>query len=61
MDMRHLSKQDNDFLQNVLMPGDKATFLDYLEQLGSTFATKPLEVELSEIHLGGRIVINDRL
>jgi adenylylsulfate reductase subunit A len=61
MDMRHLSKEDNDLLQNVLMPGDKATFLDYLAQKKMTFATHPLEIEVSEIHLGGRLVINDML
>jgi len=60
-DMRHLSKEDNDHLQNTLMPGDKATFLDYLKQKKITFATDPLEVEVSEIHLGARLVINERL
>lgn len=61
MDMRHLSKEDVDLLQNVLMPGDKATFSDYLQQKGIDFATHPLEVEISELILGGRILINDRL
>ena len=59
MDMRHLSKEDNEFLQNVLMQGDKATFLDYIKQKGITFATHPLEVECSEIHLGGRMLIDE--
>ena len=59
MDMRHLSKEDNEFLQNVLMQGDKATFLDYIQQKKITFATHPLEVECSEIHLGGRLLIDE--
>jgi len=61
MDMRHIPENDRSFLQNVLMPGDKATFLDYMEQIGITFATHPMEMEISEIHLAGRIVINERL
>jgi len=61
MDMRHLSSEDIDLLQNVLMPGDKATFGDYLKQKEISFATHPLEVEISELILGGRILINDRL
>jgi succinate dehydrogenase/fumarate reductase flavoprotein subunit len=60
MDMRHLSKEDNDFLQDVLMQGDKATFLDYIKQKGVAFATHPLEVECSEIHLGGRLLIDEK-
>jgi succinate dehydrogenase/fumarate reductase flavoprotein subunit len=60
-DMRHLSKEDNDLLQNVLMPGDKATFLDYIRQKGLTFAKDMMEVELSEIYIGARIVINAEL
>jgi adenylylsulfate reductase, subunit A len=59
MDMRHLSKEDNEFLQNILMQGDKATFLDYIQQKKITFAADPLEVECSEIHLGGRLLINE--
>lgn len=60
MDMRHLSKEDIELLQNVLMPGDKATFLDYLEQKGISFATHPMEIEISELQYGGRIVIDIR-
>jgi succinate dehydrogenase/fumarate reductase flavoprotein subunit len=61
MDMRHLSKEDVDHLQNVLMVGDKATYNDYLEQRGIGFATHPMEVEFSEFAYGGVLVANERL
>jgi succinate dehydrogenase/fumarate reductase flavoprotein subunit len=60
-DMRHLSKEDIDMLQNVLMPGDKATFPDYIQQRKIDLTKDMLEVELSEIHLGARLVTNERL
>jgi len=60
MDMRHLSKEDLHLLQNILMVGDKETYNDYLEQKGITFATHPLEVEISEIAFGGKILMNER-
>ena len=44
MDMRHLNKKDVHHLQYVLMPGDKATYLDYCEQKEIDFAKAPLEV-----------------
>jgi adenylylsulfate reductase subunit A len=59
MDMRHCNKEDLYHLQYVLMPGDKATFLDYCEQRGIDFAKYPMEVELSEIELSGMILTND--
>jgi succinate dehydrogenase/fumarate reductase flavoprotein subunit len=59
MDMRHCDKDEVRQLQYVLMPGDKATFLDYAEQKGIDFAKYPMEVELSEIELGGMLVTND--
>ena len=46
-------------LQYVLMPGDKATFLDYAEQAGIDFAKYPMEVELSEIELSGMLMTNE--
>lgn len=61
MDMRHLSKEDLDLLQNVLMVGDKATFNDYLDQLGISFASHPMEVEVSEIRFGGTLLTNNKL
>jgi succinate dehydrogenase/fumarate reductase flavoprotein subunit len=59
MDMRHLNKDDVRYLQNVLMPGDKATYLDYCEQRGIDFATQPLEVEISELCFSGLIRTRD--
>jgi adenylylsulfate reductase subunit A len=60
MDARHLSKEDLDLLQNILMVGDKETYNDYLAQKGITFATHPLEVEISEIAIGGKILMDER-
>lgn len=60
MDMRHLSKEDIALLENVLMPGDKATYKDWQEQKKFTFATTPLEVEISEIALGSKLLTNNR-
>jgi succinate dehydrogenase/fumarate reductase flavoprotein subunit len=57
--MRHCDKDEVRHLQYVLMPGDKATFLDYAEQRGIDFAKYPMEVELSEIELGGMLVTSD--
>jgi len=59
MDTRHLSKEDLDLLQNVLMVGDKETYNDYLAQKGIAFATHPLEVEISEIAFGGKIRMDE--
>jgi succinate dehydrogenase/fumarate reductase flavoprotein subunit len=59
MDMRHLSKEDVHHLQYVLMPGDKATYDDYAQQRGLDFATKPLEVEISELEFSGQVRIRD--
>jgi len=56
MDMRHCDKEEVRLLQYVLMPGDKATFLDYCEQRGVDFSKYPMEVELSEITLGGMVL-----
>ena len=59
MDMRHFDKDDVRHLQYVLMPGDKATYLDYCEQRGIDFAKDPLEVEISELSFGGTVIAND--
>ncbi|MBW2065430.1 MAG: FAD-binding protein [Deltaproteobacteria bacterium] len=59
MDMRHCNREDLYHLQYVLMPGDKATFLDYCEQAGIDFEKYPMEVELSEIELSGMILTRD--
>jgi succinate dehydrogenase/fumarate reductase flavoprotein subunit len=60
MNMMHLPKEDIELLQNVLMPGDKATYCDYLEQKGIGFATHPLEVEICELAFIGRVLLNSR-
>ena len=60
MDARHLSKEDLHLLQNILMVGDKETYNDYLAQKGIAFATHPLEVEISEIAFGGKILMDER-
>jgi len=59
MDMRHCDKEELYHLQYVLMPGDKATFLDYCEQKGIDFAKYPMEVELSEIELSGMLMTGE--
>jgi succinate dehydrogenase/fumarate reductase flavoprotein subunit len=59
MDMRHCDKEELHHLQYVLMPGDKATFLDYCEQKGIDFAKYPMEVELSEIELSGMLMTGE--
>lgn len=59
MDMRHCDREELAHLQYVLMPGDKATFLDYAEQRGIDFATTLMEVELSEIELSGMLLTHD--
>jgi len=59
MDMRHCDKEKLHHLQYVLMPGDKATFLDYCEQTGIDFAKYPMEVELSEIELSGMLLTEE--
>ena len=59
MDMRHCDPEEIKHLQNVLMPGDKATFTDYCQQKGIDFTQKPLEVELSELELGGMLLTDE--
>lgn len=59
LDMRHLDKEEVRFLQYVLMPGDKATYLDYCEQKGIEFADAPLEVEISELSFSARVWTDD--
>jgi succinate dehydrogenase/fumarate reductase flavoprotein subunit len=59
MDMRHLDPKEVRYLQDVLMPGDKSTYLDYCRQRGIDFARDPLEVEISELCLGGLVRTHD--
>ena len=61
MDMRHLNKKDVHHLQYVLMPGDKATYLDYCEQKEIDFAKAPLEVEISELSFSGLLYTQDNM
>jgi len=60
MDMRHCDREALHHLMYVLMPGDKATFLDYCEQKGIDFTQYPMEVELSEIELSGMLQTDDQ-
>ena len=59
MDMRHLDAKEVRYLQYVLMPGDKATYVDYCEQKGIEFARDLIEVEISELCFGGDLGIRD--
>lgn len=59
MDMRHVDKEIIDELQDVLMPGDKATFGDWAACTGTDFHSKLLEVEIGELIFGGAIAVND--
>lgn len=59
MEMRHIDAESLHHLQYVLMPGDKATFLDYCAQRGVDFAKAPLEVEIGEIEFSGMLATDD--
>ncbi len=59
MDMTHFDTKEADHLQYVLMPGDKATYNDWTSVMGIDFKRDPLEVELSEITLGGMLYTDD--
>ncbi|MGN1038333.1 MAG: FAD-binding protein [Mailhella sp.] len=61
MDMRHLNAEDVHHLQYVLMPADKATYLDYCEARGIEFSKYPLEVETGELALSGMLVADDNM
>lgn len=47
-DMRHLSKEDMDHLKYNLLPVDKSTFLDYMDQSGIDLTKDLLEVQVME-------------
>ena len=59
MEMRHIDAESLHHLQYVLMPGDKATFLDYCVQRGVDFAKAPMEVEIGEIEFSGMLATDD--
>jgi succinate dehydrogenase/fumarate reductase flavoprotein subunit len=59
MDMRHFTEEDARHLQYVLMPGDKATYNDYMKQKGVCFKRDLLEVEISELGLEGFLWVKD--
>ncbi|MBN2059701.1 MAG: FAD-binding protein [Deltaproteobacteria bacterium] len=61
MDMRPCDAEEVEHLQTVLMPGDKATFTDYRLQAGIDFLRDPMEVEISELELGGMLLTNEDL
>lgn len=60
MDMRHFTAEDANHLQYVLMPGDKATYNDWTDRLDIDFKRDLLEVEISEICLGGLVKLDER-
>ena len=59
MDMRHLDENEVRHLQYELMPGDKATYLDYCNQKGIEFSRDLLEVEISELSFSGGLMMQD--
>ena len=59
MEMRHIDAESLHHLQYVLMPGDKATFLDYCAQRGVDLAKAPMEVEIGEIEFSGMLATDD--
>ena len=59
MDLRHVPADELRHLNNVLMPGDKATWLDYIAQKGIDLSKELLEVEFSEIEFGGLVETAD--
>ena len=61
MDMRHLNEHDVHHLQYVLMPADKATYLDYCKARGIEFSKYPLEVEVGELSLSGMLLADDNM
>lgn len=56
LDMRHINDRDRDILEFELMPGDKATWPEYSAQKGVNFKDSLLEVETSDIMLGGTVL-----
>ena len=59
MDMTHFTEEEATHLQYVLMPGDKATYNDWTDQMGISFKRDPLEVEISELSLEGLLYTRD--
>lgn len=59
MDMRHVDQEVVRELQDILMPGDKATFGDWAACTGTDFQHKLLEVEIGELIFGGTIAVGD--
>lgn len=59
MDLRHVPTDELYHLNNVLMPGDKATWLDYIRQRDIDLSRDLLEVEFSEIEFGGLVETAD--
>ena len=53
VDVRHFSAADLDHLTHHLLPVDKLTFMDYLNQKGVDLSKELLEVDLSEQALSG--------
>lgn len=59
MDLRHVGSEVLKHLNYTLMPGDKATWLDWTSSTGLDLQRDLMEVELSEIEFGGLIEIDN--
>jgi succinate dehydrogenase/fumarate reductase flavoprotein subunit len=59
LDVRHFSESDLALLKTLLV-GDRETYLDYVTQNEIDIAKEPIEVEISESTLGGKILENDK-
>ena len=60
MDLRHADKEALRHLNDTLMPGDKATWPDWIAQTGLDLRRDLMEVEFSEIEFGGLVEVDDR-
>jgi len=58
-DMRHLDKAVVRHLQHVLMPGDKATYMDYCEQKNIDFTRDLLELRSENSAFSGGLLIRE--
>lgn len=59
LDLTHVDHDILRHLQYDSMPGDKETWIDYCDQAGIDFTTKPMEVELSELYINGILYLDD--
>lgn len=59
MDLRHVDDESLHHLNYTLMPGDKATWLDWTSSSNLDLHEDLMEVEFSEIEFGGLVETND--